>query len=244
MQSLAVLGVTAVLLAGAAPAEVDYAKIDRTIAREPAYESKAPKYCLLVFGPEAKARVWLVLDGDALYADRNGDGDLTAKDQRFPKQYLKRGTVFEVGTIPARDGVGPSSLEVRVGPRVGKEDSYAIWCRPQEDNGSLQRTVGMLLFSDKPGEAPVVHFGGPLTLTILDWHKPLQPRQLVRGDKDNQLSILVGTPVFGGRHEAFATIDERFPAFSGDQTLPVVAVEFPGKDSGAKPITTRAEVRH
>src|SRR5438067_566227 len=39
----------------------DLAKIDRTIVKEPAYKS-APKYCLLVFGPEAATRVWLVLD--------------------------------------------------------------------------------------------------------------------------------------------------------------------------------------
>src|SRR5262245_38320793 len=179
----------------------DLSKIDRTIGKEPAYQSK-PKYCLLVFGPEAKTRVWLVLDGDVLYADRNGDGDLTGKDERFPKESLTRGVVFQVGTIPARHGGDPFSLEVRVKLGVDTEDTYTIWCWPQKGKGLLQRTDGVLLFADWPEEAPVVHFGGPLTLTILDWHKPLQPRLLVRG-KDNQLSVLVGTPVFGGKHETF-----------------------------------------
>src|SRR4029077_10756985 len=55
---------------------VDLTKIDRTIKKEPAYQTKTPKYCLLVFGPEAKTRVWLVQDGDKLYVDRNGNGDL------------------------------------------------------------------------------------------------------------------------------------------------------------------------
>jgi len=55
---------------------VDLTKIDRTIRKEPAYQGK-PKYCLLVFGPEAKTRVWLVQDGATLYVDRNGSGDLT-----------------------------------------------------------------------------------------------------------------------------------------------------------------------
>src|SRR6516164_5027781 len=59
----------------------DLTKIDRTIAKEPAYKSK-PKYCLLVFGSEAKTRVWLVLDGDALYVDRNGNGDLTEPGEK------------------------------------------------------------------------------------------------------------------------------------------------------------------
>src|SRR5262249_38818786 len=42
-----------------------------------------PRYCLLVFGPKAEHRVWLVLDGDSLYVDRNGNGDLTEEGKRF-----------------------------------------------------------------------------------------------------------------------------------------------------------------
>src|SRR5262249_25477630 len=60
----------------------DLAMVDRSIRKEPAYQTKAPKYCLLVFGPEAKTRVWLVLDGDTLYVDRNGNGDLTEKGKK------------------------------------------------------------------------------------------------------------------------------------------------------------------
>src|SRR5262245_7872130 len=85
----------------------DLSKIDRKIGKEPAYESQSkPKYCLVVFGPEAKTRVWLVLDGDVLYVDRNGDGDLTGEDERILK-----GSVYAVN-IP----MGPSewcSLEVK-----------------------------------------------------------------------------------------------------------------------------------
>ena len=45
---------------GTGPAlAVDLAKIDRTIRKEPAYQSKSPQYCLLVFGPKAETRVWL-----------------------------------------------------------------------------------------------------------------------------------------------------------------------------------------
>jgi hypothetical protein len=70
ISTLLVVGSTAVTARGA-----DLTKIDRTIAREPAFQSK-PAYCLLAFGPAAKTRVWLVLDGDVLYVDRNGNGDL------------------------------------------------------------------------------------------------------------------------------------------------------------------------
>src|SRR5262249_51302052 len=63
------------------PPAADLTKIDRTIAKEPAYKGN-PKYCLLVFGAEAKTRVWLVLDGDVLHVDRNGNGDLSEAPKR------------------------------------------------------------------------------------------------------------------------------------------------------------------
>jgi hypothetical protein len=89
-----VLRVLLVLLFCAAPAmAADLSKIDRAIAKEPKYQSK-PKYCLLVFGPEAKAKVWLVLDGDVLYVDRNGNGDLTEEGKRV------KVPAFEPSTYP------------------------------------------------------------------------------------------------------------------------------------------------
>lgn len=70
------LGILIALLASPVCA-ADLTKIERAIHKEPAYQSKTPRYCLLVFGPEATTRVWLALDGKTLYVDRNGNGDLT-----------------------------------------------------------------------------------------------------------------------------------------------------------------------
>jgi hypothetical protein len=69
-------------IAAVTAAAADLTKIDRTIAKEPVYQNQ-PKYCLLVFGPDAKTRVWLVIDGDVLYVDRNGNGDLTEQGERL-----------------------------------------------------------------------------------------------------------------------------------------------------------------
>ena len=63
----------ALVLFSAPATAADLSKIDRTIKKEPTYKTK-PKYCLLVFGPEAKTRAWLVLDGDVLFIDRWADG--------------------------------------------------------------------------------------------------------------------------------------------------------------------------
>jgi hypothetical protein len=51
----------------------DLTKLERPVLKEPVYRSN-PKYCLLVFGPEAKIKIWLAHDGDVLYVDRNGNG--------------------------------------------------------------------------------------------------------------------------------------------------------------------------
>jgi len=85
----------------------DLTKIDRSIGKQPSYKSKSVKYCLLVFGPEAKTRVWLAHDHDTLYVDRNGNGDLTEPEERLsankensdPEQ---RQFYFDAGDI--RDG--------------------------------------------------------------------------------------------------------------------------------------------
>jgi len=64
----------------------DLTKVSRTIDKEPVYKSKSPKYCLVVLGKEAKTKLWLVLDGDALYVDRNCNGDLTEPGERIARR--------------------------------------------------------------------------------------------------------------------------------------------------------------
>ncbi len=80
----------------------DLTKIERTIRKEPAYQTKTPKYCLLVFGTEAKTRMWLVHDGKVLYVDKNGDGDLTGADKRVEVHPKYNG--FYTGPLSLADG--------------------------------------------------------------------------------------------------------------------------------------------
>ena len=79
-------GLLAVCFSAVTARGADLTKIDRKIAKEPAYQNE-PKYCLLVFGPEAKTRVWLVLDNDTLYV-----------------VYLPRGTTIADGGCDALSG--------------------------------------------------------------------------------------------------------------------------------------------
>ena len=82
------LTLAAIASLSASAATVDLKKIDRSIRKEPAYQSKNPQYCLLAFGPEANVHVWLVIDGDALSVDRNGNGDLTDPGKRFNPHHV------------------------------------------------------------------------------------------------------------------------------------------------------------
>src|SRR5262245_56037585 len=90
----------------ASAAAGDLRDIERKIVKEPQYKTK-PRYCLLVFGPEAKTRVWLVVDGDALYVDRNSNGDLTEDGEKVAAKKAdafadSKDFEFEAGDL--RDG--------------------------------------------------------------------------------------------------------------------------------------------
>ncbi|MCH7729017.1 MAG: hypothetical protein IH991_21425, partial [Planctomycetes bacterium] len=71
--------------------QVNLQQIGRMIKKQPFYTAEKPLYGLAVFGPKAETRVWLVLDKskrdakhyDILYADMNGNSDLTEKSERF-----------------------------------------------------------------------------------------------------------------------------------------------------------------
>src|SRR5262249_11862484 len=82
----------------------DLAHIDRKIAKEPHYQHQ-PKYALAVLGPEARFKVWLVSDGDVLYVDKNGNGDLTGNGERFVRKEGGQEFQFKVGDIKVGDQV-------------------------------------------------------------------------------------------------------------------------------------------
>jgi hypothetical protein len=219
------------VLTSAPASAVDLTKIDRTIAKEPAYKSK-PKYCLLVFGPEAKTRVWLVLDGDVLYVDRNGNGDLTEKGEGCPVENDDRGTGWRkcvAGDLVEPDGktvhrglyvhfYATDQIALKVRTHSGRE--YWLWY----DVGG-----GAIAIAARPQDAPVVHFDGPLTLALVT----SRGQTLIRGDKAVRLAFQLGTPGLG--KNTFASINPEQAA--GNAAIrPRADVEFPNKRPGGDAI--------
>jgi hypothetical protein len=249
------LALAAALWAVGSLGAADLRQIERTIAKEPAYKNK-PKYCLLVFGEQARTRVWLVQDGDVLYVDRNANGDLTEKDERITlKPDNKDFRTFEAGDI--HDGslthTGLNVMHFRVsagevgnlremariiGHSGGEPWAWTMWLaaeRPADDKRHLPKRItyivntdgrGYLLFADRPADAPIIHFNGPWTLGLQDLKQ-----HLTAGQK-SRLTFGVGTPGLRPGTFSFVCYPDTIPA----DAYPVADITFPPKSKGEKPI--------
>src|SRR5262249_3566597 len=238
------LGVTAALLVlmsdGQPAAGVDLSKIERRIVREPVYETGKPKYCLLVFGPQAQTRVWLVLDGKALYADCTGKGDLTGPGKRLKNARPKdtKLALYRTGPILAADGktrypdvkvfvfeTGRANKEVIIDVDVPMGGGAS---------GTYRQRVGQdgeFQFADRPGDAPILHFDGPLTMALE------RPKQVfVPGDKPSPLRVEVGTPGLGRGTFAWVIFDSNAPSA-------VARIAFPHHKAGGKPIVVEVPLK-
>jgi hypothetical protein len=240
------------------PGVTDLSKVDRSLPKEPAY-SHSPKYCQLVFGPKADFRVWLVQDGDVLYVDRNGNGDLTEKGEQVKlKSPDKEYHQFEVGTVSdgklshtdlivtrgkaTQSSVGNDREWKRVSSQKGGPWTWTVRVkaeRPADDARKLPRQIGYvvngdqngnLLFADRPQDAPIVHLNGPWTLGLQDYKS-----RLTAGHK-TMLQIGVGT--FGVGPGTFS-----FVLYTNDtipQTVyPVADIHFPAQEKGGEPVKRR-----
>lgn len=246
-----------VLLLNSVPAmATDLSKIDRTIKKEPAYKDK-PKYCLLVFGREAKTKVWVVIDGSTLYVDRNGNGDLGERGEQVAcakkdmSRPYERSWFFVGGTGTYRHLViAPWSLKREL--IKSKEDEAFVQSKEGQDLGRFCRVwvetnghgqyAGFLL-ADQPEKAPVIHFDGPLSM--------LPPEDFILcPGKEAKLSAWVGTPGLGSswkyKRTRTTTFCQPFERDIGGSSIkvssipadihPVAEITFPNRQAEGKPI--------
>ena len=222
------------LLTFASAGAVDYGKIDRTLAREPAYKSKAPQYALLLFGREAKLCVWAVLDGDDLYLDRNGDGDLTGPGKRFAK-------IADCRNVEIADPDGKTRYVI-TGVNAIKDgkppQSHLMISVDIKGSLTYQQYCDVPLRGKR--EAAVAHFHGPLTAgpRTINWKLP--PKlALETGAKAPDLYAVVGT--MDAKHGCWVVVRTH----KGDKSAfpkgisPTVDVEFPAKAPGGPPVKKR-----
>jgi hypothetical protein len=210
------------------------------LLKEPGYRA-TPGYLLLHFGREAEQRMWMVLDGDTLYVDRNGNGDLTDADERIERDPDDRNAmVFGVTQLCLKpDEKAECTLFVTVDAKDPRLLSEVSLRAPGWSKRHTQTTQGRIPLAQRPKDAPIVHFGGPLTLTLMEWEGDVGNRELRRGCRYG-LSILVGTPVRGTPTETFSALMPGFGQLTS--AVPVVEVEFPSRAADGR-LVVRGKAR-
>jgi hypothetical protein len=233
----------------------DLKGIDRTILKEPKYTSR-PCYALLVFGPKAQKRVWLAVDGNVLYVDRNGNGDLSEPGERVPldveatkKMNVAPGAykgmnVFDIGEV---QGVRLRlDFWVRDESFIPHDDFYkrilkeraandwenaTLW-RFAADGSKAQNPV---ILSRRPRDAQISHIGGPLTFRLRSVEG-----QSLKASSEATFDVVIGSAGAAARNS-------RLPVFSPLTTTevpadvhPVAHFEFPHKTRGQAPIKLEA----
>lgn len=184
MRTIASIGLTCCCLAAAlvqAGDPPDLRKIERRLSTEPKYRSQ-PLYGLVVFGPEAKSRVWLVLDKsapaadryDVLYADLNGNGDLTEAAEKFTAEVAKADVRFTLPDFkdPAT-GATHTTLSARVS--AGPEPTVMIsmkWNGGHKFGGGYPADPenGYLKLATSAAAAPVLWANGDGPFRFQRWY--------------------------------------------------------------------------
>jgi hypothetical protein len=241
MAQLGALLVAAGFLCAGPP---DLSRVDRGIWKEPAYRA-APRYCLLVFGPNADVRVWLVRDGETLYVDRNANGDLTEpgesvqaigrrelmtlKDgKRVPYRELSfdAGKIAPNGTSTTHTGLSLTQYQTGEDPA---EDVLSIVV-----DGTTKQYAGWgPIFADSRDEATVLHLGAPLKPRFLR-------REAFRLSEQNpELSVCFITPGVGKSSSSLLA----YEAVTAN-IHPQAEIEWPGAGPDGRPVRTTTILSH
>jgi hypothetical protein len=259
MIQLLLWAIAAPVLAGET-APVDLGKIDRTIVKEPRYANE-PHYALIVFGPRAEHRSWLVMDGDeVLYFDRNGNGDLSEPEDRIAqdveaskKTRMAEGSthsgmnVFPLGTVAGvplnfhywvrRRGFVPADEWQR---KIMREREANNW-----ENGTLwriaadgRRAQNPILLAARPAEAQITHLDGPLTFA-LKWgeRQELQP-----WPKRTVFDVHIGTPALRARNCTYDLFSPLTDTEVPRDVHPTAVFEFPPRSPGSPPVVRTVEL--
>lgn len=252
----------AVLLAACLPAGASAGPpaldADRVIKAQPRYASEQPFYALLALGAAAETRLWIVVDGDDLYVDRNGDRDLVDEGEKVTAVaspddaagLVSRSRTWSVPELAVSSRY--TDLKVRfslVNPQwspaavAGNRRQMRAFMRAVRETPHAQLSnVSVMIdrtreqqslnttFGTSPETAPIFHMDAPLTLGLVEaW----APYELWRERDEQRLAVAVGTPGVGPGSFSFLRYAE-LPA----DLQPSVEITFPAAP-GAAPLAPR-----
>jgi hypothetical protein len=204
--------------------------VDRTISKEPAYQS-TPKYSLITLGSNSDVKVWMVEDGRRLFIDRNANGDLTDDGPPIEPSNVRRLDAnrwdfeYVLDAITPADGTRHTNFVLRRWNYNDKEDSYGL---SLSVDGQLPMYAGWFgtFWSTKREQAPVIHFGGPFT------PKVLRREVFTLGETKERLSLCFVNPGSGEGAVSRLSIDA-LPR----SVVPKLTIEWPTAD-GLTPLRT------
>jgi hypothetical protein len=242
LASIALAGLVPGLSFAAAQAP-DLSKVDRHIGKEPTYVADRPLYGLYVFGPDARTRVWAVLDKskkdglvyDVLYFDRNATGDLAESAVRIVGTADNSDNVmFNVGsfTDPATSYTHTNITISCNGGQNGRVFLRMKWRDKNWVMGGYAEDPGPYTqFAAKPEDAPVLWPGADGPLSFQRWCD----RQLTIGRADD-MRVFLGHQGHG-RH-TFCGLEEHFLP----SQVPVLATLI-YTDAGGRERRAQSELR-
>jgi hypothetical protein len=178
--------------------------VDRRIGKEPTYLAARPLYGLLVFGPTAQKRIWMVLDRsqpeteryDLLYVDLNANGDLTEPGEHFVGEMVNNDVRFRLPDLndPVTGAVHTHfSVRVSAAPASTVMVS-ATWRGRFKMGGGYPQDPenGYMNFTDKPANAPVMWADGDSPFRFQRWYSGKLP---IGGEEE--FRVFVGQPGVG-----------------------------------------------
>lgn len=246
----------------------DLSKIDRKLVKEPAYRSKALYCLLVFGADaKTRAWLVLDgdtlyidrhTDGDLTHPDDRLPMHRVTKD---PTNVMSAETRVFLDVIP------PGKADGRDAPTLKGNKHYTrLWVShslprkkvnpPTHDQKELLErlehhyteiflridgkyaVLGCACFSERPEDAPILHFDGPLALGFGQDFGLFKQRPFRRGAKPQELMVNLITPGLGA--DALVRMDYRYLPSDVD---PVADIEFPSKQPGGKPIKRRVVLK-
>jgi hypothetical protein len=240
----------------------DLASIERKIAKEPAYAAKPKYCLLVLgfdaktriwlaldgdkLHVDRNANGDLTDDGPPISAKIDGEGDTASRS--FTLSELRDGSRLHKNLV-----LGVYSLKHFAQNAVHKdyfakhpdEQLYGLTldvdCPGKTGNGiggrvehlvSIMDATGYLRFTTTAADAPIVHFGGPLNVTL--WSK----ENLMVG-RQSDVVLGVGTPGVGSGTTAYCAYEKFIP----DGRNPTVEITYPPKSPGDEPLKELYELK-
>jgi hypothetical protein len=195
----------------------ELAKFRRDVPKLPTLVASEPLYSVFVFGKNIDRPIWAVLDKsssdsilfDVLYLDLNGDGDLTAKAERFtPTEKAidrKEGTntIFKIDRF-VEPGSRREHKDFKITWRPGRVSYRIKWLGDKETMGPYgptpEESVG---FAKSLSAAPVMVPGLDRPFQFQPW----LPEALKRG-RENDFKVFMGN--IGDGVGSFCSVDNKF----------------------------------